>query len=59
MGCEGRDWADIGYNDGYAVGYNETCQIRTTLIEGKWGNKKYAQAYERGYTNGATACRNK
>ena len=58
-GCERRNWADVGYNDGYAVGYNETCKIRATLIEGKWKNKKYAAAYRRGYSDGAIACRNR
>jgi len=25
---------DVGYDDGYAVGYNTECKIRATLIEG-------------------------
>ena len=51
------DWADVGYSDGYAVGYNTTCNIRATLVEGKWDNKKYMEAYNDGYADGAAACR--
>jgi len=56
-GCSKRDWADTGYNDGYAVGYNTECKIRATLIEGKWDNKQYADAYRSGYADGAADCR--
>jgi hypothetical protein len=55
--CNSRDWADVGYSDGYAVGYKETCKIRATLIEGKWNNKEYKNAYELGSGDGAAACR--
>ena len=27
---------DTGWNDGYAAGYNTTCEIRATMIEGDW-----------------------
>ena len=49
---------DAGYSDGYAVGYNTTCQIRTTLIEGDWNDKNYSQGYNEGYAAGALDCNN-
>ncbi len=52
-----KDKSDVGYSDGYAVGYNTTCQIRVTLIEGDWDNQSYAKGYNRGYIDGANACR--
>lgn len=48
--------ANVGYDDGYAVGYNTTCKIRSTLIEGDWDNEDYSDAYKRGYADGAAAC---
>ncbi len=42
---------DVGYSDGYAVGYNTTCQIRATLVYGDFDNADYA----RGYADGQTA----
>jgi hypothetical protein len=58
VGCDQfRDKSDIGYSDGYAVGYNTTCEIRATLVEGDWRNKSYSQGYDRGYIDGANACR--
>lgn len=34
-GCADREErADVGYDDGYAVGYNTACQILKTLVEG-------------------------
>ena len=47
---------DTGYSDGYAVGYNTTCQIRATLIEGDWGDKNYSRGYADGVTAGTAAC---
>ena len=38
---------NVGYDDGYAVGYNLTCKIRTTLIEGDWENPDYSRGYRR------------
>ena len=32
---------DVGYSDGYAVGFNTTCIIRATLVEGDWKNKDW------------------
>lgn len=49
---------DVGYDDGYAVGFNTTCKIRATLVEGDWKNKDYKRGYDSGYRAGAIACRN-
>ena len=57
-GCDSKDWSDAGYSDGFAVGYNTTCEIKATLIEGNWDNEEYSEAYEVGYADGAIACRN-
>ena len=51
------DWTDVGYSDGYAVGYNTTCEIRATLVEGNWDNQEYMEAYNDGYADGAADCR--
>jgi len=57
MGCADRDErADVGYDDGYAVGYNTACQIRATLVEGDFKNEAYAEAYARGQSDGIVAC---
>lgn len=48
--------ADVGYTDGYAVGYNTACQIRATLIEGDFKNEDYSRAYANGQTDGISAC---
>jgi hypothetical protein len=53
---ESVDQADVGYDDGYAVGYNTACEIRTTLISGNFENVEYASAYARGQTDGIIAC---
>ena len=56
-GCSDPDERrEVGYNDGYAVGYNTTCKIRTTLIEGDFDNQDYANAYRAGYADGSAAC---
>jgi len=47
---------DAGYSDGYAVGYNTTCQIRATMIEGDWGNADYSRGYADGNDAGSAAC---
>lgn len=59
VSCGGQpeERADVGFDDGYAVGYNTACEIRTTLIEGDFDNKTYAQAYARGRAAGEDACR--
>ena len=41
----------------YAVGYNTTCEIRATLVEGNWDNQDYMEAYNDGYADGAADCR--
>lgn len=48
---------DVGYSDGYAVGYNTECKIRATLIEGDFDNADYSRGYYAGLTDGAEACR--
>ena len=48
---------DVGYDDGYAVGYNSTCEIRTTLIEGDFDNSHYQRGYDDGYRAGSEDCR--
>jgi len=56
-GCgDSTDWCDVGNSDGYAVGYNETCKIRSTMIHGKWDNADYSRCYASGYQAGAQAC---
>ena len=47
---------DVGYSDGYAVGYNTTCKIRETLIEGDWNSEAYTRGYNAGYAAGAADC---
>lgn len=59
-GCIGDDSderLDAGYSDGYAVGYNTECEIRTTLIEGDFENADYSRGYYAGLADGAAACR--
>ena len=59
-GCIGEDAderLDAGYSDGYAVGYNTECKIRTTLIEGDFDNADYSRGYYAGLADGAAACR--
>lgn len=58
--CEGEsadERLDAGYSDGYAVGYNTECKIRTTLIEGDFDNADYSRGYYAGLADGAAACR--
>jgi hypothetical protein len=47
---------DVGYDDGYAVGYNTACRIRATLIEGDFDNTDYARGYAEGQSAGIVAC---
>lgn len=47
---------DVGYDGGYAAGFNTTCEIRTTLIEGDWDSEAYTRGYNAGYSDGSTAC---
>lgn len=49
--------ADVGYSDGYAVGYNTECKIRATLVEGDWDNPDYTKAYKMGEMEGIKNCR--
>lgn len=53
-GCENADERyDVGFDDGYAVGYNTTCEIRATLIDGDWDSENY----KAGYADGAAECK--
>ena len=55
--CEDKDAVyDSGYSDGYAVGYNTTCQIGVTLIEGDWSSDGYSEGYSVGVIAGINAC---
>jgi hypothetical protein len=49
---------DSGWNDGYAAGYNTTCEIRATMIEGDWDDSNYSSGHRDGYAEGARDCRN-
>ena len=57
QGCKGRNMYDLGWNDGHASGYNTTCEIRSTIIEGAWDNIAYSIGYSEGYAAGAKECR--
>lgn len=57
FGCESRDMYELGYDDGHATGYNTTCKIRATLVEGAWDNADYSRGYEKGYAAGAAECK--
>ncbi len=46
-----------GRSDGYAVGYNTECKIRTTMIAGDWDNEHYLRGYYDGKIEGEMACR--
>lgn len=48
---------DRGYSDGYAVGYNTTCEIRATMISGDWETKGYQPGYDSGYQAGTEQCK--
>ena len=45
-----------GYDDGYAVGYDTTCELRSTSIDGDWESPDYRSGYEAGYSDGAQEC---
>jgi hypothetical protein len=47
---------DAGWNDGHASGYNTTCKIRATLVEGDWENREYSRGYNDGYSEGTREC---
>ena len=44
--------------DGWAAGYNTTCKIRATMIEGDWDSGSYSRGYNDGYADGSYECRN-
>lgn len=51
-----EDLTDAGYADGYAMGYNTTCELRSTLISGEWESASYSRAYAGGMEAGILAC---
>ena len=53
-----KDKYDAGYDDGWAAGYNTTCKIRATMIEGDWDSESYSKGYSDGYADGSYECRN-
>ena len=56
-GCDDSDERySAGHSDGYAVGYNTTCENRVTLIGGDFDNADYARGYAAGVTDGTLAC---
>ena len=52
-----NDQYDSGYDDGWAAGYNTTCKIRATMIEGDWNSESYSRGYSDGYADGSKECR--
>ena len=59
-GCGDADGRyDTGYRDGYAEGYNTTCKIRATIVEGDWEDADYSRGYEEGRIAGVRDCQNK
>ena len=56
VGGGGDTRYNMGFDDGHAVGYNTTCKIRATLIEGDWEDKEYSRGYNDGYAEGASEC---
>ena len=60
QGCSSSDSDyDEGEGDGYAAGYNTTCNIRATMVKGDWDNKDYSEGYRDGYAAGSFDCKNK
>jgi len=50
---------DAGFKDGYAVGYNTQCNIRSTIVAGDLNNDDYANGYNTGKQQGIKACHDK
>jgi len=48
---------DSGFSDGYAAGYNTTCGLRATMIEGDWSDSNYTKGYNNGYSDGSKDCK--
>ena len=57
-GCDNsEERKDVGYNDGYDVGYATSCNLGSPLIDGDFKNPSYAAAYVSGQTDGSMACK--
>jgi hypothetical protein len=54
--CKEEDKFDVGYDDGFATGYNTACEIRATLIEGDWDSPTYSRGYNEGNAAGVIVC---
>ena len=52
-----KDWYQSGYKDGYASGFNTKCEIRSSLIHGKWEIEEYKEGYYDGYPKGEKDCK--
>ena len=46
-----------GYSDGYTVGYNTTCQVRGTSLDGDWDSTPSRKGSRNGLRAGVRACR--
>ena len=57
-GKSDEEMHDVGYSDGYAVGYNTACEIRATMINGDFDNEAYSRGYNQGNSAGKVACNN-
>lgn len=57
VGCSSESKYDVGYDDGYASGYNTKCEIRSTMIVGDFENESYSSGYYDGYKAGEEACK--
>ena len=50
---------DKGWDDGYAVGYNQLCYPNSnTNIHGWFDDRDYSKGYNEGYTYGRRDCQN-
>jgi hypothetical protein len=47
---------EYGRADGYATGFNTTCQLRITIVKGDCDDKHYTKGYNDGYRAGAVGC---
>mgnify|MGYP006405978557 CR=1 FL=1 len=58
VGCGDTDsHYNLGYDDGYAEGYNTECKVRATAVTGDWDNQDYSRGYQEGRARGVEECR--
>jgi hypothetical protein len=48
---------DRGFDDGYAVGYDDTCGGGPHIIYGDFDNKNYSSGYSDGHSYGVKDCK--